>query len=480
MKNRRNIIIIVIIVLIALIAGIFSYLYLRTDVFKTNKQLFYKYLLNNEMLKNNKYKNIDNILERISKSSNTHDGNIQVSYGTNEGNSGVVNLNEIFKVNYASKTNYQTNQQNTQIEVFSNNQSIFNGKFAKDGNLIGIFLNNVTAKYLSIENSNLKTFFTNLGVENSDEIPNSIPEIDIYKLLKIDSETFNKLKSNYMSIIEKNIKENQYVKSKEQDGTLILSISLTDSDILKVEKELLENAKNDEILINLIINKANYLNYNISSDTIRNKIQDIIDKLSKTQTYNTEAFKLKININNKTVKSYEITSITKEETIDININIDSNTRATVNIVNKNNTQKTEIKYNYIITAEDDGNNLLWTINSAISDNQESMSINLQMKVNDYLSNNVKTYFSCNTNSDSMTLNVKCNDNTIFTNDIQIDKLTSENSAKLNDMTKEQLMQVMTSLIKRIYEVYGNQIQTIEALTETLPIKANGGDQIEQQ
>ena len=92
MKNKRNIIIVLIILLIILAAGIFSYLYLKTDMLKTNKQLFYKYLLSNEMLKNDKSKNVDNLLERISKNNNTSSGNIQVSYGENEGNSGVANL----------------------------------------------------------------------------------------------------------------------------------------------------------------------------------------------------------------------------------------------------------------------------------------------------------------------------------------------------------------------------------------------------
>ena len=480
MKNKRNIIIVLIILLIILAAGIFSYLYLKTDMLKTNKQLFYKYLLSNEMLKNDKSKNVDNLLERISKNNNTSSGNIQVSYGENEGNSGVANLEELFKINYESKTNYQTVQKSTQVEVFSNNQSVFNGKFTKDGNLIGIFLNNVTAKYLSIENSNLKTFFANLGVENLDEIPDSIPEIDVYNLLKIDNETLEKIKSNYMSIIEKNINEEHYSKSKNQDETLTLSLSLTDSEVLNIEKALLENAKNDDTIINLIISKANYLNYSISSDTIKNKIQDIINNLSNTQTYDTEAFKLEININNNMVKSYKITSISKEETTEINVNIDSNTKITVDVLTRNSTQKTESKYNYIITIEDDGNNLLWNVNSTISDNQKNMCVNLQMKVNNYLSNNIKTYFYCNANSNNTIFDVKFNIDTSFTNDVQIDKLTNENSAKLNSMPKDQLMQVMASLIQRINVVYGNQIQTIEALTETLPIKANGGDQIEQQ
>ena len=78
MKNKRNIIIVLIILLIILAAGIFSYLYLKTDMLKTNKQLFYKYLLSNEMLKNDKSKNVDNLLERISKNNNTSSGNIQV------------------------------------------------------------------------------------------------------------------------------------------------------------------------------------------------------------------------------------------------------------------------------------------------------------------------------------------------------------------------------------------------------------------
>ena len=43
-------------------------------------------------------------------------------------------------------------------------------------------------------------------------------------------------------------------------------------------------------------------------------------------------------------------------------------------------------------------------------------------------------------------------------DIQIEKLTTENFAKLNDMTEEELNMLFTAIANRIIAVYGEQIQ----------------------
>ena len=51
-------------------------------------------------------------------------------------------------------------------------------------------------------------------------------------------------------------------------------------------------------------------------------------------------------------------------------------------------------------------------------------------------------------------------NTEIKQDVQIEKLTTENSAKLNDMTQEQINQLFVALLSRINQVYGQSITNL--------------------
>ncbi len=455
MKNKRSIIIISIVVLIALLAGILSYLYLKTDIFKTNQQLFYKYLLSNEMMKDNGLNKASTLFERKKKYNNTENGNIQISYGTNNA-ANVADLQELFKINYQLNSNVQTKQSNGQLDLISNNQSIFKGSFIKDVNVYGIFLDKITNRYLSVENSNLKEFLKKLGAADVSDFPDSIPEIDIIELLKIDDETLNSLKTTYTTIIEQNIDKEHFSKSKSQDGSTVLLMTLTDSEILNIEQKLLETAKNDDILINLLVNKLNSVNYKLSSDTVKNKIQEIINKTANKETKNTEALKIELTVQNKTAKKYKITTITDNDSNLLEISFENN-KMIMHLVTTNSNSSLQDDITYVIIKEDNGSNLVYTISANSQKNNLNYSFNVE--INNYLSNNVGINLTQNINSDNFVANIKYNSNIMFSNNVKIENLTNDNSVKLNNMTQEQINGILTALVQRFNQVYGNQIET---------------------
>lgn len=481
MKNKKIMIPIILIVVILILCTV-AYLYLKTDTFKTNKQLFYKYLLSNysQQIDQGKVNSLNEKLKSLNYSSS---GEIKLSYGENAGTAGIANLQEIFNIAYQSNKNNQTKQDKTAIDFKLNNQSFVKANYLRSDNTYGLSLDNVTNKYLAVENANLKQLFSKLGVTDVSEIPDSIPQINLEDLLKIDEATLNSLKITYMAVMDNNINNDKYIKTKNEDGTKTISLSLTDAELLNLVKSILETAKGDNTTINLIINKANSLGISITSETIVAKIQEIIDDLQDTQIQNIEALKIEITENGKTATDLKFTinsgmNITVITTTFNDNQINTNIMTTSS--NNNNTEN----INIVTTIQDDGNNLKYLMNidsnsTSNLGNTEKMAINAQIQINNYHSEQVTNICLINVSSDDATMELNTSETITFTNDLPIEQLTTSNSVKLNDMSSEELINLFNSLQKRIVALYGNQIASMSMGYSALQRAQSAADKMEK-
>ena len=126
--RKRKIILIILIVLL-LIVGILAFLYYKTDILKTDEQLFWKYAVKNseltQMFNNNDITEIEK--QKINNSYKV-DSNLDIN-----------TKNGVYKV--VSKTNANnSNDIFTQVEFSKNSDNIMNFNLVKKSNIIGIKL----------------------------------------------------------------------------------------------------------------------------------------------------------------------------------------------------------------------------------------------------------------------------------------------------------------------------------------------------
>ena len=312
---KKKIIVWSLIVIFIIAALILSFLYIATDTFKSDKELFFKYLSKAEILDENfvqKYKEIIKI-ENQSNSSST--GTITCSTVSNRNETNIANVDQLFNIKYNSLKNKNLNQDYADFTLNSNNEDIVTARYLRDNNVYGIKIENVLKKYIAIENNNLKDFCSKLGIENSETIPNSIAISSLDNLLRIDENQLSAIKTNYRDILLNNLTKNNFAKSKNSDSVTI-KLSLTEREFTNILKQELETLKNDNNTLNFIINKANTLGYSINIESLIGYIQNQINSLNTNTEISDEQF-INISVTENNNNLVKIDCVIYDKKIDI-------------------------------------------------------------------------------------------------------------------------------------------------------------------
>ena len=194
--------ILIIIILILIVAGIFAYLYLGTDLLKSEEDLFYKYLG-----KALEIENQDKLIEYINKRKNNnyeikgeYSANLQANIDekTNE----VLDKINNAKIEFTGKVDNLQNKNEHNFNIKYSNEVSSQFNFRSANNILGFQNDKVSSKFIGIENNNIKDFMQNtLEVEDVSNIPNTI---EIFSSNKTIAQDFSKkekeqLKNTYLN-----------------------------------------------------------------------------------------------------------------------------------------------------------------------------------------------------------------------------------------------------------------------------------------
>jgi len=245
-KNNKLIIIISIILVLALLGAVFVYLYLMTDMFKSNRELFAKYfaqelqtlekitdLKTAEVYKNLKYQDI--------YESNTH-----IKIIDSEGGEVSAPLN-----NLSATLDIQKKAEEQYIyaigQVLYEDEAYLNAEVIKDGAKYGIRFKDAAKQFVTIEkDEKLEAIANDIGIEATqlDEIINTI---DGSQETTYEQKLYE-LKDKYLNIITRTI----------SGGTF-------------------EKQKNAMITYNNVTTKTNAYTVLLSSDQIQNMLIEILN-----------------------------------------------------------------------------------------------------------------------------------------------------------------------------------------------------------
>lgn len=468
---KRAIIIASIVIGILLILGIGgTILYLKTDIFKSNQSLFFKYI--EQAAKGIEYTQNANMISNINRMKEepfTLVGNL--SYETDEKNNPTKNALKNMKFAVEAKVDNSKKKAYGVGTLKSNNQDLFKLEYANTNNIYALKSDEVVTAFVGIENQNLKVLAQKLGITNTSNIQNSVaPILNLGETLNLTEDEKSHIYETYMPVLEQNIEKSNFTKNKDiaisRDGvvynTIGYRLELSASELKQIEIKLLQALKEDSITLNLITTKAKTFNLEEKYTQINTLVQEIdslINRINNESTNSQDGIIITVYVENGKVVTTEI--IYKNE---IKYTIygqkENNTNSYYILIE--NLSATE-EYNKIeIKTEETSSNNASTLSVLINiNNKKGIEVYLE-NVNDNEENILKT--NC-----EVTINEEDNKNSILsyeqeivfkesiTDIINIDR---NSCAVLNDYPTEQLQVLVKSLVQRVQELINQKAQAV--------------------
>lgn len=447
-KKRIAIIISSIILVVLIILAILGYLYLKTDIFKSNETLFAKYLIQNfdtlEILK------IDKSDENTLNSKYISELEGKIEYTENIGTSDENKDNPINKVVLKIKNNTdETNDYNySNVSIESDDQKLIGLELLKENQTFGVRLNGIQ-QFVSVEN-NENELLEKIEIVN---IENLTSKIDIASILNFSDEEKQNLANTYLNVIQTNVSKDKYYK---QLNTLI---TVDDKDVQTNSyyiKFTIEEYNNLCIkILEQIINDENILS---RIDLLEEQIKE-----ADSNYENEESFRQTFidNINNK-IKEIQDNNIGNDE---VKITVYENNMQTVRTSIEKTSEKTtidlyndsSIKINNIQIDDDTKEQSI-----KIEKNNKNISINLEKIQNNEMINNIQLDYQEITENNNITkiielgiANQKYEGIISLVNNIENveefeNKITLDtDNVKLNDLQQEQIDTIISILNENI-------------------------------
>ena len=455
-KKRRLILIISILLVILMIFTAFVLVYINTDMFKSNKTLFMKYLgqntenLNQIYTQTTQKNDYETLLEQNKYTVNTQiNVNNTENLGTTEENTdNVINQLKIVsdgQVDIANQYNYQ------KMNLYKNGESLLGLEYIQNSNTYGLRFSDLFQQFLLADNNNLQDLFKKLGYSD-EEISNIPNQIQLEQMsinqLEISNEEKEELLNRYIEIIKDNLSDKNFFKEQNQtieiDGKSVqtnsYSVTLTKEQLNNLYLAILEQLKNEEVILGkLDILQIKDNNSQSLRDSFINGIDELISQINQNN----------IGQDETTITVYENMKNTVRTSIKTNeyeINLDFLATNGENFIqyrednNSNDTTKKfvlsenngDLEINITTTEGEDENNYTIKQTKEVSGNSMTKSISARYEDSD---NRVEAYITQNYQTVTQ-----------FNDGITLD---NQNSIKLNDLEQEELQSLMTTVTDNV-------------------------------
>ena len=475
--NKLLIIVFTIIAMLLFIGGIFAYSYFCTDMFKSDQELFVKYLIQNmeELKERTSLKKVNELEEKLQQSK--YEENITISYAESEVSEPLAQIEIDTQNDSINKKTYWI--LSLMMEGVEDSLEV---EYMKEDNMYSLRFTDAVKEFVTVENSNLKELATKLGLDK-EMIPDTI-DFDKFSLekIKFTDDEINAEINKYAQVIYNNIAKEKYQKNKDTvitvNGKTITTnayrLTLNNEDLKNLEIKLLETLKQDEIILSKLEKIDEMLNdYEIDSikesflEVIENKLnpsdedeeniaednENIIVTVYE-QKKETIRVKLEQGIEYITVDTFE-----QEGKKQIDINYTS--------IDEENTQLS-IRVTFIRENE---NKLIVQFNNIEGEEQQSSDLSIEL-----IENENGTKMDLIINGDESKITFTRNINIVDEIDYKV-ILDNTNSIILNDLSSEQLSTILDILGGRLNTEYVEPLKQIVTPISMLITMNQGTDEI---
>lgn len=455
MKKKSIGLVIIILIILIILVGCFTYAYAFTDAFKSNKQLFFKYLGQTLDEENGLFNSkIENYLNKKSNGKYENEGEIKVNVSDLEGveQSVMDNVNNM-NIKYSGKIDNTNQNIEGNITLNYNDDVNFPVNYKYVNDTFGIQTDYISKKYIGIENKNLKELAKNFGITDVENIPDKI-ELDKNTVDKLTAEEKKRLSDKYVEIVKEIADKKEFSKTQE-NGMDKLSVNITNQEIKDLMIKLLETLKDDKDVMSKL-------------DSIYNEYGGVLKKAE--------------NLSQDSVGSEESTSSTKDNSLETDI------QSLIDELNKAEIQDgtSEIAVYKIgkvfsglslkmdndeikLLKEDTQDNMKYTLNIVSDDSIEGLSIekgemslvvnykNLQQST---VTEEVTADVTDKNDDKEQKISYSLNTTNKFSDDISIDDFKDDEIQKLNEQDGSYIANLLIKVIQRIQDVNTEQMDKI--------------------
>lgn len=455
MKKKSIGLVIIILIILIILVGCFTYAYAFTDAFKSNKQLFFKYLGQTLDEENGLFNSkIENYLDKKSNGKYENEGEIKVNVSDLEGveQSVMDNVNNM-NIKYSGKIDNTNQNIEGNITVNYNDDVNFPVNYKYVNDTLGIQTDYISKKYIGIENKNLKEFAEKFGITDVENVPDKI-ELDKSTTDKLTADEKKQLNDKYVEIVKEIADKKEFSKTQE-NGMDKLSVNITNQEIKDLMIKLLETLKDDKDVMSKL-------------DSIYNEYGGVLKKAE--------------NLAQDSVGSEESTSSTKDNSLETDIQnlIDELNKAEIQDGTSEiavykigkvfsglslKMDNDEIK----LLKEDTQDNMKYTLNIVSDDSIEGLSIekgemNLVVNYKNIQQSTVNEEVTADVidKSDDKEQKISYSLNTTnkFSDDISIDDFKDDEIQKLNEQDGSYIANLLIKVIQRIQDVNTEQMDKI--------------------
>ena len=434
MKKKTLLIIIIFIIILLLVAGgIFAYLFLATDMFKTNKELFAKYtaFMISDKSTSDATVSLENYFYKKQNTAYQNEGDFSAHIENLENNTdesmqpinNAINIANNTNITFNGKVDNANKKVEENIQINYTDTANFPFIYRQDGDIYGIKMDSITPNYVAIENNNLKELFQKLGATDVSQIPDRL-EAQKIESIKFTDEEKTHLLNTYLQPIFNGISEDKFTKIENTDGSINYNLTLTKQEVKDILVQTLQILSTDTMMINKINNIIGEVYQDETMNISSENIQELINNLNETSADDSN---ITISVTKKDGSTNKI-SISSEDTV---------LEFTKNQTNSN------ISYNFAINGLDTNN------------------INVQISYSGLDTNTITENYSVTVDiSGKINLEYSFNNTVTFDNSITIDAMPQESTAVLNNYPAEQVQPFITQLGMAIGQVNSNQMTQI--------------------
>lgn len=429
-KNTKILLILIIIIVIIILAGV-GILVFATDIFKSDKEMFFKYMAD---IGDSKKGFIDDGLKQyFEKKNNTpynDEGEFSVNISSDNEQKKFENVNN-FNISFSGQVDTANSKAAQNISLNYSNDVKFPINYKQIENKIGLQTKYVGSKFVAIETEKLNKLSEDLDdVESYGEMVDKLQKMGEVELTEDEK---SHIKDTYITVINQQLEKDKFSKVKESDMSGY-KLSLTGTDLQNVLVKLLETLKNDQTTVDKL---NEYLKIQKNSAKITaSQIDDAIKSIKDDTDFSDKNFEIAVYQKNRDVCKLVIE--TTEGTIAIEKKIEGNQQNIVVSYEMKEDKKSKISF------------------SANFENLESLQ-NIKENYELIMSLPEVAESSTTTDVDSEVVVYKFSNDVNFTDSATVEDFSSDNSLMLTDYDSDQVSNFLNAVVERISEVNEQQM-----------------------
>ena len=280
---KKKIILAIILVVIILGAG-FAYAYFATDAFKTDKELFFKYV-GSGIITIYEDEDLTAYSEKLLNTSSTYKGEAITKIKDLD-----ADLTTEVKADVDGKLDRINNRTEMTMKFDYSTGVIIPINFKMQENTIGIQSDLLDSKYIAVKNENLKALAEKFGIDST-----AIPDKLDFESLKLTDEEITALKEKYKNLFDENLTDDLFT-HENVDGTKTIKLEMTAERFKEILAKLIQTLRDDEIILKRITDKDNY----------QKSMDALVEDLNSIESTDADKFVMNLKIKSRNVEKLEI------------------------------------------------------------------------------------------------------------------------------------------------------------------------------